>query len=63
MCPLGEDPGSCFFKTIGSDEAESVMGDLDAGKTGVAERLFQLEREYGPHALISSDDKSVSYSR
>ena len=63
MCPLSEEPGSCFFKTIELDEAHSILEDLNSGKIGVAERLFNLEREYGPHSLITNDGKLVSYGK
>ena len=63
MSPLGEEPGSCFFKIIGLEEADLILEELNAGKTGVAERLFNLEREYGPHSLIANDGKLVSYAR
>jgi len=53
--PLGEDSGCGFFKTIGLDAAELIVKDLRAGRTGVVERLFDLERDYGPHALASND--------
>jgi hypothetical protein len=63
MCPLGEEPGSCFFKTIGLEESSSILEDLNSGQAGVVERLFHLEREYGPHSLIANDGRLVSYGK
>jgi len=63
MCPLSEEPGSCYFKTIELDEAHSILEDLNSGQVGVVERLFHLEREYGPHSLITNDGKLVSYGK
>lgn len=60
LYPLGEEPGSCFFRTIRVDEADRVLRDINAGRTGVVEILFQLERDYGPHAMISNDRELVS---
>lgn len=53
--PLGENPGSGFFRTVGFDEAELLLKNLYEGYTGVVERCFYLEHNYGPHASISSE--------
>lgn len=56
MSPLGENPGCGFFKTIELDAAELVVKDIGNGQEAVVERLFDLEYEYGPHAMISNDE-------
>ena len=59
MYPLGEDSGSGYFKTIGHDTAEIIVRDLRAGRAGVIERLFDLEHDYGSHALVSNDNNLI----
>jgi len=57
MYPLGEESGSGVFKTIGIEKAEAVVKEIRSGRHGVIEALFDLENEYGPHALFSNRQK------